>query len=306
TVELSEDGRSVKDADKLHKYDAAFYSKRSMNISGGEKGDGVLNITAQNEGLDSELHLTLNGGIVNITSGNDGINTNEDNVSVTTVNGGELNITVAGWTGEGDGIDSNGWLVINGGSVTAAACDISMDAGIDSDKGIYINGGSVCASGGMLDHIAGGEADYAVFSFSERQTGGSTYTLRDIDGNAVAEWSPVNDFTNLVVSSSDLKPGTYTLWTGDTQLGFTGRDVMMFGGFGGGRPPEMPEGFDPQNMPEPPERPEGMPEPPQGGPHGFGHGFGGGRGGQPQGEWTAEFTLDEGGNTFGGVMLKAE
>ena len=66
------------DSKKLHKYDGAFYSKKTLNINGGAKGNGILNITAKNEGLDSELHLTINGGIINISSGNDGINTNED------------------------------------------------------------------------------------------------------------------------------------------------------------------------------------------------------------------------------------
>ncbi len=49
---------------KLHKYDGAFYSKMSMNVSGETEGTGVLNITASNEGLDTELHLTINGGWV--------------------------------------------------------------------------------------------------------------------------------------------------------------------------------------------------------------------------------------------------
>ena len=76
---------------KLHKYDGAFYSKMSMNIFG-EDGDdsGVLNIVADNEGMNSELHLTINGGTVNIEAQDDGINTNEDFVSVTTVNGGTV------------------------------------------------------------------------------------------------------------------------------------------------------------------------------------------------------------------------
>ena len=128
----------------------------SMNVGGGEDGRGVLNITADNEGLDTELHLTINGGNINITSGNDGINTNEDNVSVTTINDGVLNIQVTGETGEGDGIDSNGYLVINGDAVTAAACAESGDAGIDATAGITINGGTVMASGNMYDQIDGG------------------------------------------------------------------------------------------------------------------------------------------------------
>ena len=58
SVVLSEDGMTVEDSEKLHKYDGAFYSKMSMNVDGGEAGTGVLNITADNEGLDTELHLT--------------------------------------------------------------------------------------------------------------------------------------------------------------------------------------------------------------------------------------------------------
>ena len=44
SYELNEDGTEVIDSKKLHKYDAAFYSKKTMNINGGDKGDGTLNI----------------------------------------------------------------------------------------------------------------------------------------------------------------------------------------------------------------------------------------------------------------------
>ncbi len=240
SYELNEDGTKVTDSKKLHKYDAAFYSKQTMNINGGKKGNGVLNITAENEGLDSELHLTINGGLINITSGNDGINTNEDNVSVTTINGGSLNIICNGKTGEGDGIDSNGWLVINGGTVNAQACSTSGDAGIDSDKGIYINGGKVIATGNMLDRIAGGNQTYAVFSFSSRQSEGNTYTIRNSDGKDVYTYTPSNAFTHLIVAGDKLVEGDYTFWQGNTQLTGSSTD---------GTKMDKPDGFKPQ-MPE--------------------------------------------------------
>jgi len=267
SVELSEDGTEVVDAKKLHKYDAAFYSKMTMNINGDEKGTGILNINAENEGLDSELHLTINGGNINITSGNDGINTNEDNVSVTTVNGGTLKIQVTGETREGDGIDSNGWLVINGGTVISAACGFSADAGIDSDMGIHINGGTVMATGNMLDHISESTQNFAVFQFASSQKAGETYSLKNEAGEVVASCTPENAFTYLIFSSADMPAGTYTMWQGNTQLaGSAGEGMRGFGGmkgeFGGfnGQMPEgmeMPEGGFEGQMPEGMELPEG-------------------------------------------------
>ena len=235
------------DAEKLHKYDAAFCSKMSMNIG----GEGCLNITADNEGLDSELHLTINSGTISISSGNDGINTNCDGVSVTTINGGLLTIHVTGSTGEGDGIDSNGWLVINGGQVRASACATSGDAGIDSDMGIQINGGTVCATGNMLDQIENGGQTHAVFTFAQAQQPG-VYTLKNADGETVVECSTSNAFQYLILSAPELTEGSYTLWCGDVQ--YQGMGGMM-GGFMGGtevqRPDWPEEGGDVEIPPQP-------------------------------------------------------
>ena len=325
SVELNEEGTEIIDSKKLHKYDGAFYSKMSMNINGGEENTGRLNIYAENEGLDTELHLTLNGGTVNIISENDGINTNEDNVSVTTINGGYLNIRVDGGTGEGDGIDSNGWLVINGGVVCSAACSFSMDAGIDSDKGIHINGGVVMASGNMLDHISESEQSYVVFTFQDKIKGGEE--IRLVKGEESQFISIPNDYTYLIISKESIgEEGTYTLWKGEEQLSVVetnGGGMMMPGGFGG----QMPEGFEPDQMPEGMpggfdrgQMPEGMPggfdrgQMPEGMPEGFEpgqmpEGFepgqmpGGGRGGRDFGKTNAEnavteFEIKEGGNMY--------
>ena len=308
SVELNEEGTEVVDSKKLHKYDAAFYSKMTMNVGGGEEGTGILNINAENEGLDSELHLTVNGGNINIVSGNDGINTNEDYISVTTVNDGTLKIQVNGETGEGDGIDSNGWLVINGGTVIAEACSFSGDAGIDSDMGIHINGGTVLATGNMLDHISESEQPFAVFTFAERQSEGATYTLKDEDGNGIVTVAPENEFTYMIMSDEDMAVGEYTLWKNDIQLvgaeGAGGR-----GGFGGGMRPEMSEDFEPGKMPEgmiPPEMPETfdpekVPQGMQGGRPGGNRGGRGDRENVNAVEKSAIFTVKAGGSYFGQI-----
>lgn len=321
SVELNEAGTEVVDSKKLHKYDGAFYSKMTMNIDGGEEGTGSLKIYAENEGLDSELHLTINGGNISIISGNDGINTNEDGISVTTVNGGTLSIQVDGSTGEGDGIDSNGWIVINGGTVIAEACSFSSDAGIDSDMGIHINGGTVIATGNMLDHISESEQNYAVFAFADKQGGGDVITLKDADGNDVISCSAKNDFTYLIFSNENMTDGTYTLWAGETQLaGCSG--VGDGGGFGGGMPGGRPgktedmtppKDFEPEDMPEgmtPPEKPDGesksdVPAGAEAGqrPQGDGKrpgngGFRGGRGEIETSESSDEFSIEAGGSYF--------
>ena len=270
--------------DKLHKYDGAFYSKMSMNLDGEAEGTGILNLTADNEGLDSELHLTINGGVINITAENDGINTNEDGVSVTTVNGGTITIT-GGLGAEGDGIDSNGYLVMNGGTVLTTANPQAGEGGIDSDSGIYLNGGTVIALGSRNDSAAADSAQALIeLTFRTTVPEGSEVELRDSGGTAVVSFTAPRDFSSATLSAPELAwDSTYTLWVDGVQQQYTGTGAMAGPG-GGGQPPEgleppgdgtstgggtPPTGEPPagETPPEPtgePPQGEGM-EPPEGG-----------------------------------------
>ena len=156
--EYKKEGSTVQK--KLRKIDGTFYSFVSMNISGQEKATGILNITSGFEGLNDELHLTINSGNINIYAQNDGINVNEDDVSVFTMNGGTLHI-FAGLGAEGDGIDSNGYIVVNGGLI-AGGTPSGSDEILDSDCGNTLNGGEVITIGsnkgfGMRDSAFGEE-----------------------------------------------------------------------------------------------------------------------------------------------------
>ena len=212
-------------------FDGSLYSKMSLGVS----GEGLLRIEGDNEGLCSEKHLTIDGGELYIESGNDGINANEDGVSVVTVNAGRLWIAVGGGTGEGDGIDSNGSIVINGGHVEAYACGSSMDGGLDADQGVQINGGTVIATGSMLEGI-GGSQTFAAFTFAETQQGLS-YTLKNQWDSPVLECQTPNDFSILLLSSPELTEGNYSLFSGDTRFeGMTGTGLSM-----GPQPIERPD-----------------------------------------------------------------
>ncbi len=148
TYELSDDGKEVISDKKLHKYDGAIHSKMSINFDAESEADGVLNIEGTNEGIAGEMHITLYSGIINISSRDDGINANEDDVSVITLDRPKVNIEVFGYSnGEGDGIDSNGWIVINDGELTAVShASIADDFALDASLGMFIYGGKISLS----------------------------------------------------------------------------------------------------------------------------------------------------------------
>ena len=276
---------------KLWKQDGAIYSYMSMNVY----GPGKLDLTADNEGLDTQLHLTVNGGEIAIRSDNDGINTNEDGVSVTTVNGGDLHI-IAGLGAEGDGIDSNGYLVINGGRVVACA-NPGADAGLDSDLGSFIHGGTVIALGSTMDWAESDSEQVTMnLQFASNQSADAAVVVTRTDGTVIFAYDPGADevladnrrvYSGAVISCANFHvgetyhvyvdgqvtgedlggiydPTTVTAYAGGTQMTYTGTDVMMGpGGMGFGG--QKPENFDPGQLPEGevPTMPEGM-EPPEG------------------------------------------
>ncbi len=167
SLKSGQEGSAVPVQKKARKIDGAFYSYVSMAIDGGEQGTGTLNIRSNTyEGLGSELHLAVNGGNLNIKAADDGINVNEDHVSVAVFNGGTTQI-YAGLGAEGDAVDSNGWIVVNGGTLIACANPRS-DNGLDSEDGTEINGGTVVALGSNM-----GGSSYTVYVDGEMQYGSS-------------------------------------------------------------------------------------------------------------------------------------
>ena len=254
---------------KLCKQDGAVYSYMSMNVY----GPGALDITAENEGLDTELHLTVNGGDIAIRSQDDGINTNEDGVSVTTINGGTV----------------------------VASANPASDAGLDSDMGSFINGGTVVALGSTMDWAESDSNQVTMnLQFSQYQSSGSAIVVTKEDGTVIFAYDPSEDevlgenmrqYMGAVISCPAFTRGeTYQLWldgtvtgtetggvytsvtaySGGTQMQYTGTDVGM-GGMGGPRPeggmPEDSDGQRPQpgdfappdgdTGGQPPEKPDG-------------------------------------------------
>lgn len=250
------------------KHDAAI----SSNISLGFEGTGSLTVNGDNEGIEVKYgHLTFNGGNVTINSHDDPLNGSEDGVAVVTINDGYIYSSVTSDPQyEGDGLDSNGYIKINGGTAINLAHPYSMDSGIDSDMGSYINGGVVVGAGNMYDPIQeDSEQLYMMLQFAESTD--DLLVVTDENDKPVFAYDFPHSYTYIAFSTPELKEGIYhvymggeivgtekdglyteiTSYTGGTQLHHGG--TMANGGFGGPMGGMRPGG----QMP-----PEGM----QGGP----------------------------------------
>lgn len=108
---------------------------------------GTFNITSS-EGIEA-TYVQINGGTINISASDDGINgANKSSAYSVTVeiNGGDLTINMG--QGDTDGIDSNGNLYINGGTI-----NITGQSPFDYDGTANKTGGTIIVNGTQTDSI---------------------------------------------------------------------------------------------------------------------------------------------------------
>lgn len=208
----------------LWKQDGAIYSYMSMNVF----GPGKLTLEAENEGIGSKMHITVNGGDIAIAAKNDGINANKDEVSVVTVNGGRLHIQ-GGLGAEGDGIDSNGYLVIREGHVFAAA-NPAGDGGLDSVLGTLIHGGTVVALGADKDWAAFDSRQVTMNLLFEGYESGCI-TLTQTNGAPVLSYegeAVARQYRGVILSCPSLEQGhTYHLYLDDLPMVHSGPEFTL-------------------------------------------------------------------------------
>ena len=202
-----------------YKYDGAISSDISLIL----EGEGTLTINGtKKEGIETKRNLTINSGEYIINSQDDGINACTDNESVITINGGSILINLQDGAEEGDGIDSNGSLYINGGEVYAFASEKSQDSGLDSDKGIYINGGSVVGIGNMADEVSNeSKQSFMQLQFASAVSENETITITDENKNPITAFETDRSYTVLVISVPEMENGTYYVYKGGTLQGIS-------------------------------------------------------------------------------------
>lgn len=185
--------------------DKALTCGRNMYIKGGHTVVMAAGSEAS-EGLQSKFLMQIDGGVVEVAAQDDAINSQGDLV----INGGE----VRAFSATNDAFDSNCNLVINGGKVFASGYGMpegGLDCADESGYRLFINGGEVVAIGGRHSAPEKQSRQPSVQWRLDKLEDGKTY---GIDG--VSSYKSVRAYqmggANLLFSSPKLKEGkSYTL-----------------------------------------------------------------------------------------------
>lgn len=133
------------------------------------------------------------------------------------INGGRVNVNAGG-----DGLDSNGYVEINGGAVFADGSTGGGDSALDYEYGASVTGGTVILAGsaGMAETFTEGSQPFALVAASG--AAGDTLTVADNGGNVIAEYAVPKAFQCVVVSSPDFIEGaSYQVVVGGAAVEFT-------------------------------------------------------------------------------------
>ena len=283
------DNEDLQDGDPVYYYKASGAISSDIDLT--FEGKGYLSVTSKNkEGIETKGNLSFIGGKGDyvISSQDDCLNTTTDGNNyrnTLTIDVNSLTAIVSLDADEGDAIDSNGELYINGGTIIAISKP-GQDAGLDSSKGTYINGGTVIATGDMYDAISSdSKQTFISLNFGTKIENDTLIAMLDDNENLVFGYKTDRSYSSLVYSSPELLNGTYTLYKNGTivgseetglynkinsyskgeQLAYSnkGQNGESFGPGMDGNMPQMPNGGDGTN---PPGKPDGnMPQMPNGG-----------------------------------------
>lgn len=239
TIEADSDGI---DAEETLQIDGG-----SMTIAAGDDGvhsdrdliitDGTIDVTKSYEGLEG-MTVTIEDGDISVVSSDDGLNAAGDpadgnmpsggpqdggfgggmdeahDYNFIVINGGTINVNA-----DGDGIDSNGDLIVTSGTIYVSGPTNGGNGALDYAGNAAISGGTIVAVGasGMAQNFGSDSTQGCMLVTVAESTLTGDLTLTDSDGNVIVSYSPEKAYNSVVISSPDIKKGaTYTLATGDT------------------------------------------------------------------------------------------
>ena len=240
--------------------DDGIHAEADLTISG-----GALTVAQSYEGLEA-LHIHVMGGTNRITASDDGANATNgegggmmgpggmggfpggrprsgDTATVANTDNTPLLHFAGGYSvfnAAGDGIDSNGNIVISGGTVLVYGPTDNGNGPIDSGDGNYsvtVSGGTLLAVGsnGMAESAEnGGQAVLAASWRSGGLSAGSIVGIADGSGKVLAAFELPKAIQSIVFSSAELVTGeTYSIVGGGSFTGDASDGVIDPGAYTG-------------------------------------------------------------------------
>ena len=238
---------------------------------------GTFTVAGCEEGIEAQ-EVIVNDGELNITASDDGINAavaersdetaeaavaaNASEDCLIQINGGMVTVDAGG-----DGLDSNGYVEVNGGVVLASGSAGGGDSALDYEYGAKITGGAVILAGatGMAETFTEGTQPFAMVA--AEGAAGTNLAVTDEAGTVLVSYTVPKAFQCAVVSAPGLTEGatgkvivggtvtgadsagyaTGAAVEGGTTVGFTAsttpsNEVGRMGGGDGGRRGGGPRG----------------------------------------------------------------
>lgn len=223
--------------DALHSNGLVAIPGGDVTVAAGDDGvhaDGTLDLEGGNvtvvasyEGLEGS-DILIASGQIDLTSTDDAINaalTADDAVEQQsradgsgggfgTEEVGDFSFIVTGGTilvdAQGDGLDSNGSIDIQGGEILVAGPTTDGEAPMDANGTFTISGGDLLAYGssGMASAPDLDSEQVSVFFLLDStQASGSDVELVSSDGTVLASFDATRDFASVVWSGADLTEG---------------------------------------------------------------------------------------------------
>ncbi len=222
--------------------DDAIHAEESLTVS-----DGKITITESYEGLEA-LNVKVSGGNIKLKATDDGINAagGTDNSGLGGRDkqfggggfggggfgghGGNSNgsIVISGGTlyirSSGDAMDANGTLSITGGHTTTTGPTSGDTTVLDYDKTGTISGGTFIGTGSsMMAQSIDGNGQ-GVIAFSSNQSASTKIVVKDKKGNTIISHEPELEYAIVIISSPDIKQGeTYNVTVGSETSSFEAR-----------------------------------------------------------------------------------
>ena len=162
----------------------------------------------------------------------------------------ELYIKITGGTltvsADGDGLDSNGGLLVTGGTTIVYGPTSDGDSALDYDGSAIVSGGILAAIGsaGMVESFDEASTQPVITYYcTETQSADTAITLTDSDGSALFTVTPEKAYASIVLTCPEMKlDATYTLAAGTDNEEITLTDIITTAGTRSVKTMSDPEG----------------------------------------------------------------